>query len=138
MCYRFTHDRRYLDRAVKSAEYFINHPNLPEDKVPHWDYYAPGFPTSCATLRRRPSPPRRSRTGQVRPRKGKALLQDGRKDPALARFDRYLIPRGGEERIPDRPQRRFETQQIAGRCADHLRRLLFPRSAARAEKLQIP
>ena len=22
MCYRFTHDRRYLDRAVKSAEYF--------------------------------------------------------------------------------------------------------------------
>lgn len=44
MCYRFTHDRRYLDRAVKSAEYFIAHPNLPKDLVPYWDYYAPGIP----------------------------------------------------------------------------------------------
>ena len=44
MCYRETGDKRYLDRAVKSAEYFIRHPRLPADLVPYWDYDAPGIP----------------------------------------------------------------------------------------------
>lgn len=44
MCYRFTHDERYLDRAKKSADYLINHRNMPDDMVPYWDYYAPGIP----------------------------------------------------------------------------------------------
>ena len=42
MCYRETGDARYLARAVKSAEYILNHPNLPKDGVPYWDFDRPG------------------------------------------------------------------------------------------------
>lgn len=38
MCYRYTKDKRFLDFAEHVADYMINHPNLPEDKVPYWDY----------------------------------------------------------------------------------------------------
>jgi unsaturated chondroitin disaccharide hydrolase len=44
MTYRETKDKKYLDQAVKIAEFFLNHPNLPEDKVPYWDFNAPGIP----------------------------------------------------------------------------------------------
>ncbi len=44
MCYRETGDKRYLERAVRSAEYILNHPNLPSDGVPYWDFTAPGIP----------------------------------------------------------------------------------------------
>jgi unsaturated chondroitin disaccharide hydrolase len=37
-CYRYTRDRQYLDFAEHVADYLINHPNLPEDMVPYWDY----------------------------------------------------------------------------------------------------
>jgi len=42
--YRETGLRRYLVQAQHIADYLINHPNLPEDKIPYWDYYAPGIP----------------------------------------------------------------------------------------------
>ena len=42
MMYRETKDPRYLERAVKSADFAINNPNMPEDGVPYWDYGAPG------------------------------------------------------------------------------------------------
>lgn len=42
MCYRETGDKRYLDRACKSAEYILAH--LPKDMVPYWDYDAPDIP----------------------------------------------------------------------------------------------
>ncbi len=38
--YRNTGDTRYLEQAQKIADFLINHPNLPEDKVPYWDYNA--------------------------------------------------------------------------------------------------
>ncbi|MEI3555052.1 MAG: hypothetical protein V8Q54_10965 [Alistipes senegalensis] len=41
MCYRETGDARYLARAVKSAEYILNHPNLPRT----------GFRTGISTVR---------------------------------------------------------------------------------------
>ena len=41
MMYRETGLARYLEQAVKIAEYLINHPNLPEDKIPYWDFDAP-------------------------------------------------------------------------------------------------
>jgi hypothetical protein len=41
MMYRFTHDKKYLDQAIKIAEFQLNHPNMPEDLVPYWDYNAP-------------------------------------------------------------------------------------------------
>lgn len=38
MAYRFTKDERFLETAVKAADYFIAH--LPEDLVPYWDFDA--------------------------------------------------------------------------------------------------
>ena len=42
--YRETGLQRYLDQAVNIAEFLINHPNMPEDKIPYWDYNAPEIP----------------------------------------------------------------------------------------------
>lgn len=42
--YRETKDKRYLDQAVKIADYFLTHPNLPNDKIPYWDFNAPQIP----------------------------------------------------------------------------------------------
>jgi len=42
MMFRETGDKRYLDFACKLADYSINHPNMPEDGVPYWDFGAPG------------------------------------------------------------------------------------------------
>jgi unsaturated chondroitin disaccharide hydrolase len=44
MLYRETKDPRYLAQAEKSAGFFLSHPNLPADKVPYWDFNAPGIP----------------------------------------------------------------------------------------------
>ena len=42
MFYRETKDPRYLARAIKSADFAINNPNMPEDGIPYWDYACPG------------------------------------------------------------------------------------------------
>ena len=42
MMYRETKDPAYLEFAQKVSDYAINHPNMPEDGVPYWDYGAPG------------------------------------------------------------------------------------------------
>jgi unsaturated chondroitin disaccharide hydrolase len=44
MCYRETKDRKYLEQAEKIAGFILNHPNLPEDLIPYWDFNAPGIP----------------------------------------------------------------------------------------------
>lgn len=44
MMYRFTKDRRYLDQAVKIGEFQLNHPNMPKDLIPYWDFNAPDIP----------------------------------------------------------------------------------------------
>lgn len=46
MMYRFTKDKRYLQQAQGIAAFILNHPNLPADKIPYWDYNAPKIPTS--------------------------------------------------------------------------------------------
>jgi unsaturated chondroitin disaccharide hydrolase len=38
MMYRETRDQRFLDAAQKAADFYINHPNLPKDKIPYWDF----------------------------------------------------------------------------------------------------
>ena len=38
MCYRYTKKPEYLATAVKAADFFINHKNLPEDGIPYWDF----------------------------------------------------------------------------------------------------
>lgn len=44
MMYRETKEQRYLNHAIKIANYIINHPNLPEDKIPYWDFDAAEIP----------------------------------------------------------------------------------------------
>ena len=41
MAYRYTRDPRYLEQAEGIARFLINHPNLPKDRIPIWDYDAP-------------------------------------------------------------------------------------------------
>ena len=40
MAYRETHRQDFLDMAVHTADFWLNHPNLPEDGIPYWDFNA--------------------------------------------------------------------------------------------------
>jgi unsaturated chondroitin disaccharide hydrolase len=44
--YRETKDKKYLEQARKIAAFLLNHPNLPADKVPYWDFNAPDIPNA--------------------------------------------------------------------------------------------
>lgn len=44
--YRETKDERYLDQAKKIATYMINHPHMPKDYIPYWDFDAPDIPNT--------------------------------------------------------------------------------------------
>jgi unsaturated chondroitin disaccharide hydrolase len=44
MCYRETKDVSFLQHAEKIAAFIFNHPNLPADLIPYWDFNAPGIP----------------------------------------------------------------------------------------------
>jgi rhamnogalacturonyl hydrolase YesR len=44
MMYRETKLERYLNQAQHIADFLIGHPNMPADKIPYWDYNAPGIP----------------------------------------------------------------------------------------------
>lgn len=44
--YRFTRDPRYLKQANNIAGFILNHPNLPENKIPYWDFNAPDIPAA--------------------------------------------------------------------------------------------
>lgn len=46
MMYRMTRDPRYLEQAKNVAAYIINHPNLPADGIPYWDFNDPAIPNS--------------------------------------------------------------------------------------------
>jgi unsaturated chondroitin disaccharide hydrolase len=46
LMYRETKDKKYLEQAQKIASFILNHPNLPADKIPFWDYNAPGIPNT--------------------------------------------------------------------------------------------
>jgi unsaturated chondroitin disaccharide hydrolase len=46
MSYRETNLKRYLDQAKNIANFIINNPNLPEDKIPYWDFNDPKIPES--------------------------------------------------------------------------------------------
>jgi len=42
--FRETRMEKYLEQAVGIAEFLLNHPNLPDDKIPYWDFDAPDIP----------------------------------------------------------------------------------------------
>ena len=43
MCYRYTHDPKYLKQAEDIAKFIFTHKNLPEDLIPYWDYDVPNI-----------------------------------------------------------------------------------------------
>ncbi len=44
MMYRETLNPKYLKQAQEIGKFLMNHPRLPKDKIPYWDYDAPGIP----------------------------------------------------------------------------------------------
>lgn len=44
LCYRETKDKAFLEQAEKIARYMLDHPRMPKDLVPYYDYDAPGIP----------------------------------------------------------------------------------------------
>ena len=44
MMYRFTKNKTYLKQAEKIADFILNHPNMPKDGIPYWDFNAPNIP----------------------------------------------------------------------------------------------
>lgn len=44
--YRTTKEKRYLEQAKNIANFIINHPNMPEDCIPYWDFDAPEIPNT--------------------------------------------------------------------------------------------
>ena len=44
MVYRETSDEKFLTQAENIAGYILNHPNLPKNKIPYWDFNAPNIP----------------------------------------------------------------------------------------------
>jgi uncharacterized protein YyaL (SSP411 family) len=44
MVYRETDEKKYLKHAENIAAYILNHPNLPENMIPYWDFNAPNIP----------------------------------------------------------------------------------------------
>lgn len=42
--FRETGEKRYLEQAIGIADFLLCHPNLPEDKIPYWDFNAPNIP----------------------------------------------------------------------------------------------
>jgi rhamnogalacturonyl hydrolase YesR len=60
MIYRETGDKRFLQTAKRMADYYINNSNLPEDKIPYWDFnvdqkgYTPQWNYDASKLNYRP------------------------------------------------------------------------------------
>ena len=46
MAYRYTNNPKYLERAKATADFFLNHKNLPEDGIPYWDFEDPAIPNA--------------------------------------------------------------------------------------------
>jgi len=46
MMYRETGDPAYLEQARHIASFLMKHPNMPEDKIPYWDFNAPDIPNA--------------------------------------------------------------------------------------------
>ncbi len=42
--FRETKNTKYLKQAMAIADFILNHPNLPDDLIPYWDFNAPNIP----------------------------------------------------------------------------------------------
>lgn len=75
MVYRETKDPRFLKTAEGMADWYIHHKNLPEDKVPYWDFNAgqPGY--TPGVLSHAPSHPLNLRDASAAAITASALLE---------------------------------------------------------------
>lgn len=46
MCYRYTHDKAFLQQAEHIASFIFAQPNMPADLIPYWDMKDPQIPNS--------------------------------------------------------------------------------------------
>ncbi|QOD60941.1 glycoside hydrolase family 88 protein [Polaribacter haliotis] len=46
MAYRYTKDEKYLAQAEATANFYLNHKNLPKDGIPYWDFEDPSIPNA--------------------------------------------------------------------------------------------
>jgi hypothetical protein len=46
MMYRETKQKKYLNQAIHVARFIMAHPQLPEDKIPYWDFDDPDIPAT--------------------------------------------------------------------------------------------
>ncbi|QLE00956.1 glycoside hydrolase family 88 protein [Galbibacter sp. BG1] len=46
MTYRYTKDPKHLDIAKAVLDYYLNHDNLPKDRIPYWDFNDPDIPNA--------------------------------------------------------------------------------------------
>ncbi len=46
MMYRETGKKAYFEQAKNIANFIMHHPNMPEDKIPYWDFDAPDIPNT--------------------------------------------------------------------------------------------
>ncbi len=88
LMFRETADSAYLQQAVAIADFLCSHPNLPDDKIPYWDYNAPAIPDE----------PRDASAGAIM-------------CSALLELHRYLDPDKGEAYL------RVAEQQLESLCS---------------------
>ncbi|MCD0489253.1 glycoside hydrolase family 88 protein [Pedobacter sp. MC2016-14] len=46
LMYRATKNKKYLEQAKNISSFILNHPRLPKDKIPYWDFDAPNIPNA--------------------------------------------------------------------------------------------
>lgn len=44
MSYRYTNNKKFLEQAEATAKFVLEHPKLPEDGIPYWDFDDPDIP----------------------------------------------------------------------------------------------
>lgn len=96
LMYRYNNNGKYLDQAQKIADFLINHPRLPTDKIPYWDFDAPDIPIAlrdasagaimCSALLELHQ--------YVQPQKGREYLDVAKKQLASLCSDTYLAKVG--------------------------------------------
>lgn len=45
VCYRYTHDKKYLEKAEEIAAFIFTNKTMPKDCIPYWDFNAPQIPS---------------------------------------------------------------------------------------------
>ena len=125
MMYRETKDPAYLAFAQKVTDFVLNHPNLPADGIPYWDFGAPGEErdSSAGAILASGLLELADFVGGA---KGRVVPRVRRQAAPRARLARLLRRAGRERRLAAQARRRAQARRLGGRHAALLRRLLLP------------